>query len=131
MNKLERILLALAVALTLAVAVYVSVGEESPVLGSVDGAYTYKNIVPSVASTTAAVPVRGGAGVLGSVVVAKTSATALAIYDGAATTTGATLITTLPASIAAGTYTFDVAVNKGVVLAGSVGFDGDYVITYR
>ena len=93
--------------------------------------YTYKNLVASVASTTAAVPVRGGAGVLGSVVVLKTSATALAVYDGAATTTGATLIGTLPASIAAGTYTFDVAVKTGVVLAGSVGFDGDYVITYR
>lgn len=102
-------------------------------LGSVtnDGLYTYKNITTTNASTTSAVAVRGGSGVLGSIVVLKTSATALAVYDGSATTTGATLIGTIPASIIAGTYTFDTVVKSGIVLAGSAGFTGDYVITYR
>jgi hypothetical protein len=128
---MNKIVISLLIAITLILGVIVISKPSNVNLGSVDGVYAYKNIIASNASTTAAVTVRGGAGVLGSIVVLKTSATALAVYDGAATTTGATLIATLPASIAAGTYTFDVAVKSGVVLAGSVGFTGDYVITTR
>ena len=128
---MNKIIISLLIALTLVAGVVVISQPSNVNLGSVETSYTYKNITATNASTTAAVTVRGGAGVLGSVVVLKTSATALGIYDGTSTTTGMTLIGTLPASIAAGTYTFDVSVLKGVVLGSAAGFDGDYVITTR
>jgi len=132
MSKTEKVILSLAFIFAL-VGLFFAFTNTNSNLGSVDngGTYTYKNIIASNASTTSAVSIKGGSSVLGSIVVLKTSATALAIYDGSATTTGATLIATLPASIAAGTYTFDLNVLTGLVLAGSVGFTGDYVITYR
>ena len=132
MKLTEKVILALAFVLTIAVGAGLFM-QKSVNLGSVanDGVSYYKNITTSNASTTDPVAVKGGAGVLGSVVIVKTSATALAVYDGNGTTTGATLISTIPASVAAGTYTFDVAVQKGVVLGGSAGFTGDYTITYR
>jgi hypothetical protein len=128
---MNKIVISLLIAITLVLGIVVIAQPSNVNLGSVDGVYAYKNITATNASTTDAVTVRGGAGVLGSVVVLKTSATALGIYDGTSTTTGMTLIGTLPASIAAGTYTFDVSVFKGVVLGSAVGFDGDYVITTR
>lgn len=133
MSKIEKVILSLAIVLSVISFVSIFPLRSETRLGSVDngGTYAYKNIIAGNASTTSAISVKGGTGVLGSVVVLKTSATALAIYDGSATTTGATLIATLPASIAAGTYTFDLNVATGLVLAGSVGFTGDYVLTYR
>jgi len=81
-----------------------------------------------VASSTAGIT-------LGSVVIASTTANTMAIYN--ATSSDAvvngdgTLITTFPASAPQGTYTFDVWLDKGLVLDLASGFGGDYVVSFR
>ena len=97
---------------------------------SVTSEYMYKNITSANASSTASVAVKAGYGTLGSVVIATTHATIVRVYDGTATSTG-TLIASFPASATVGTYTFDVAVWKGVVLDVPAGYAGNMTITYR
>ena len=104
------------------------------VLGSVgsDGTYSYVTLTSTNASTTSAIGIRGGAGTLGSLIISSTTPYAISIYDGKATTTvagDATLIATIPASTAVGTYTFDVSVIRGITVGSVIGFAGSYVIT--
>jgi len=73
---------------------------------------------------------------LGSVVVASTTAHAMNIYN--ATSTAAvddgalsTFITRLSSSTPRGTYTYDIALDEGLVVQLQAGYTGDYVITYR
>ena len=72
---------------------------------------------------------------LGSVVVASTTAHAMNIYN-ATSTAGlangdATFITRLSSSTPRGTYTYDIALDEGLVVQLQAGYTGDYVITYR
>lgn len=81
------------------------------------------------ATTTASFPatavggnklLKNGPGILGSVVIVNETAGVLNFYD--ATTTGShtnhptTTITTIPASLAEGTYTFDVTFSRGLIV---------------
>lgn len=93
--------------------------------------FTYKTLTSSNASTSAAIPVRGGYGVLGSIVISSTSSVALSVYDGTSTTTGMQLIATLPANSAQGDYEFNSAVLKGIVVSAGIGFNGVYTINYK
>lgn len=77
-----------------------------------------------------------GSATLGSVVVASTTQNAMLIYNATSSAavvdgTYGTLITTLPAGISQGTYTYDIEMNAGIVLDLAEGFGGDYTITYR
>jgi hypothetical protein len=97
---------------------------------SVGMEYSYKNITSTNASSTASVSIKSGFGTLGSVIVASSSAAVIRVYDGTATSTG-TLIASFPASATVGTYTFDVAVAKGVVLDVPSNHNGNYTVTFR
>jgi hypothetical protein len=103
-----------------------------PSVGSVvdAGTYSFTNITSANASSTSATTVLSKGGTLGSVIINTTHATIIRVYDGTATSTG-TLIASFPASAVVGTYTFDVAVSKGVVVDIPSGFAGNYTITAR
>jgi len=69
---------------------------------------------------------------LGSVVVVKATAQAFVIWDATSTTDiASTTIVTLPASIAAGTYTFDLQTKRGLKIVPATSFAGEYITTYR
>ncbi len=112
--------------------------QPKPVFGaaSLEGTYQYKNITASNASSTAAVGVRGGAGVLGYLTIASSSAAFTAggqgirVYDGTSSTTG-TLIATIKSNASEGTYLFEVAVNTGIALDVPVGFTGSYTFSFK
>jgi hypothetical protein len=130
----EIIFLALAVIITIAIINTSGITNKNLGSASNDAIYASKTLVQSNASTTSAVSIRGGAGILGSVVISSSTPYAISIYDGNATTTtagGATLIATFPVSASAGTYTFDVAVRQGITVGGVAGFNGSYIVTYR
>jgi len=84
------------------------------------------------ASSTVGYQVRGGQGLLGSVLILKSSTAAFSVYDGAGTaTTTASLIATFPATSTVGSYPFDVSVRSGIVLNLPAAFDGQVVITHK
>lgn len=72
---------------------------------------------------------------LGSIIIASTTANSMSIYN--ATSTDAivngdgTLITTMVSSTPQGTYTFDIALDEGLVVQLQAGFGGGYIITHR
>lgn len=70
--------------------------------------------------------------VIGSVIVASSSATSFTIWNATSTTdTASTTIATLKASVAEGTYTFDSELPRGLVVQTPSGFNGNYTITFR
>ena len=83
-------------------------------------AYKYK-----IASTTA---------VLGSVVITSSTASAIWVYnwDGIGTMTASgTLVAYFPTNLAAGTYTFDVLMSKGIYTSTTAANTGNYAVTFR
>jgi len=82
-----------------------------------------------IASSTAGIT-------LGSVVIASTTVNWMTIYNATSSAavadgTYATKITTFLSSASLGTYTYDVWLDKGLVIRMETGFAGDYTITYR
>jgi hypothetical protein len=130
MNK-KLLLAALVLGIFATILAIVSVNTKPQNAGSVTSEYNYKNITSSNASATVPVKVKAGFGTLGSVVVNTTHATIVRVYDSASATTTGTLIASFPASAVVGTYTFDVAVQSGIVLDVPAGFAGNYTVTYR
>lgn len=100
------------------------------VVGSGYETYSFTNITSTNASATSPVLIRGGAGTLGSVIVASSSGSFLRVYDGTATTSG-TLIATFKASVGEQAFPLDVSVTKGIVLDVPATFNGSYTITYK
>lgn len=88
----------------------------------VEERFTYNNIITNTTTT-----VKSGAGFLHSIVVNTTSAGAVTIYDN--TAGSGTKIGTMKASIAEGTYIYDVSFATGltIVTAGA----SDLTISYR
>ena len=84
-------------------------------------AYLSKNITTATTTTPC-----GTQGILHTVVVNKTAAGTIGIYDGPAAT--GTLIATLKASIVEGTYTFDAVFNNSLVIV--TGAASDVTVTY-
>ena len=79
---------------------------------------------------------QGRAATLGSVVVVSTTAFWVEFYDATSTAAHAdgtytVKIATLESSITEGTYTFDIALQRGLVVVNETGYDGSYVITTR
>jgi hypothetical protein len=113
----------------------ISFKKDNTADASVDfGSYQYK--VASSSSASATVPYKVVAGnnkILGSIVVASSSGVRLRVYDNALATSTATstMIADFKANIAEGTYTFDVAVQRGIVLDVPAGFNGVYTVTYK
>ena len=105
---------------------------QSDNLGSVavSNEYTIERISSDDANTD--VTVHTSACTLGSVVIASTSDTALTIMDAATTTDAAsTTIAVFPASATVGTYTYDIACQRGLIIEVPSGFTGDYAVTHR
>jgi len=133
MNKLTNLTISAVLVSFLFAGVLFFSRDEQP-LGSVatGDAYQYKNITITDASSTAAVsiPVKGGSGTLGSVVINTTnSSSTVIIYDNTSGTDNP--IAKFPVSAGAGTYTFDVAVRNGISIIPTIGFNGNWTITYR
>jgi len=129
MNKVK---LAIASSLLVIAGYFVGAAGFVSNLGAISGqdGYMFKAVSSANASATVPVKVRGGSGVLGSVIVGTTHATAISIYDGTATSTG-TLIASFPASAVVGTYTFDAVVTTGIVLDVPAGYAGVMTVTYK
>lgn len=108
-------------------------GRADPALGSVqDGSeYTYGTTtaagLKNFKSTT-----NTSSCVLGSVVIASSSATSFTVKNATSTTdVGSTTIATFEANAAEGTYTFDAACSRGVSVDAPAGFNGYVITTYR
>lgn len=72
------------------------------------------------------------AGTLGSVVITGAVAGPMKFYDATSTTdVSSTTLTILPASLAAGTYTFDVAFSRGLILGTTANLVPTSTITWR
>lgn len=83
-------------------------------VASVDFGSQYQSTTTNslAASTTLAV----GSGTFGSLIVTGASAGAVSVYDGTNTAYSNRLIASFPASLAAGTYTFDAQYSKGLLV---------------
>lgn len=68
----------------------------------------------------------------GSITIASTSNKALVIKNATSTADAAsTTVITIPASAPAGTYTFDIILDRGMSIDFPTGFFADYMITFR
>lgn len=101
------------------------------------GNYNSRQITASMASGTAGTRLQGP-GTLGSVVVfvpsaaSSTAPTTLGFYDGTGTATSSSeLLFTVPTSTPAGTYTFDVYVDNGLIVDVPRAFNGQVIVTHR
>jgi len=119
----------------LALGVYTLPEQECP-LGSVEqgSEYNYRQFTGAIATTT---QLKSGQGVFGSVIITEDQAGAVVFYDATSTTayskTNGTRIADLQAALTEGTYTFDVAFTKGLVMESVDGFlfAGDWTTTWR
>ena len=70
--------------------------------------------------------------VLGSIVIASSSPTAIRIWNATSTTdVASTTVVTIPGSAANGTYTYDAVFDRGLSVQLISGFNGSYNITTR
>jgi hypothetical protein len=113
--------------------VLVKPAGEVAILGAGGDAFAYKHYTSVNASSTKGTVVFGGAGVLGAMTVGSSSAaTKVIIYDGASTaTSGMSVIATFVGTLTPGTYDFNVAVNKGVVVELPATFNGAITFSVR
>lgn len=106
--------------------------SDNSTLGAAEGAYQYKHYTSTSASSTAGTVVRGGRGELGTVTINTTSAQIVKLYDGATTaTSGLNVIAAIKASAAEQTFTYDVALEKGLVVELPASYAGDITIGVR
>lgn len=140
MTKTDKILLSLSIVLSVFVLFFVSNYPPKQALGSVSQGSEYiatttrNQIGTQMTSGQSLTPLTNTSGALGSVVVTGTGTGVINIYD--STTTNAHsdyptyLLAQIPASIAAGTYTFDARYVHGLVVE-IVGTAATSTITYR
>ena len=97
--------------------------------------YNYTQLTGPIATTTL-IKYQPGL-VLGSVIITEDLAGAVVLYDATSTTayskTNGTRIADFQTAMAEGVYTFDVGLEKGLVLESADGFSfaGDWTITWR
>lgn len=143
MSTLQKVLLALAFSLTLLG--FVLVSQKGTSFGSVSNynEYTATSTVNIFDGTSAICGGNGGQIIsqgqttLGSVVITGANTGIINFYDG--TTTAAhsmyatTSVASIPASLAAGTYTFDVVVTRGLHchMVGAAGTAPTSTVTWR
>ena len=118
-------------ALVIGVAVGYLVVTNTPV-GSVSVSNEYNaTTTDSTSADTVSVLTNRGCTV-GSVVIATSSSGTLTIKNATSQidTASSTLIL-IPINTIAGTYTYDITCDRGLVLEIGAGFDGEYVVTWR
>lgn len=123
----------LALSLVILAGAFYILSERQALAGSVGAGYTGVHITSANASSTAGTVVKGGFGELGTLTINSATATAnIIIYDGATTaTSGLSVIASIGATQAGGSYTYEVAVNKGVVVGVPATFTGDLTFSVR
>lgn len=133
MNTLSKILLAIAISLTLIV--LFAQGNRSFSSVSVSSEYYSTTTSPTFAVAPAFKVLKLGGGTLGSAVVTIAGAGGVInIYDATTTTNGAIYGTTTLAKLStatAGTYTFDVVFNRGLLVETVGANTGTTTITFR
>lgn len=129
MEKLLKISAIVLVVWLVGVSVFLSVKTNNQDLGSVNIANDYKSTTVLTTSSYAPVYVKSSPGALGSVTVVSTTVGQLQILDSDGTST--TTLFTSQASLPAGTYTFDRALNYGLVVSTTPAFNGQFFISYR
>lgn len=93
---------------------------------------TSSNYAPAAATTQIHMIVGTGSNILGSIIVASSSATRIDIWNATSTTdVASTSLAHIVASPANGTYTFDSIAPRGLIVDMPTGFNGAYYITYR
>lgn len=85
--------------------------------------YDYKNITTATTTVVKKIP-----GTLHSIVVNKTVASTITVYDGI--TSSGTAIATLKASIVEGTYLYDVDFKRGLTIV-TAGAAGNITVSYK
>lgn len=127
--------LSLVLILALVIAGSYVLNKPSLVEGSISigNGYMYKTITSSNASSTSPMSIKvQGTTILGSIVVASSSATNIRIYDATVSTSTGTLITPIKAGVSEQTFVFDINPKTGGILIDvPAGFNGSYVVTYR
>lgn len=137
MSKLHKVLLAAALAFSLVGLVVLTIQNPvSDTLGSVARGGEYQATTTSTMGTNKHQLIQSAYNsssvTLGSIVVASTSATTIKIWNATSTTDiASTTLGTLKASVAEGTYTFDLILTRGLILEIPTGFNGNYIITHR
>jgi hypothetical protein len=110
-------------------------GENNRTLGSVgnEGIYNYQIATSTYASASTAKLIKTGQGVIGSVIVASSSASTFTLQNNASTTSTSTakMIFHLPVNATPGTYTIDAAFTEGLTADVPDTFNGAYTITWR
>ena len=112
----------------------VSFGPEKAKASTDFVAYEFKTASTTDASATVPYRITTGQCVFGSLIVASSSVSRIGIYDGTTATTsasGARKIADFAGATAAGTYTFDVRTENGIVLDLPSTYSGYVTITYR
>lgn len=108
--------------------------SQEPALGSVTRTNEYFSTTTIAGTPAIRYKVASTTVVLGSVVITSTSVQDFWIYNwdgvGEMTASG-TKVAYFPPSAAAGTYTFDILLNKGLYISSTAAFTGNYVTTYR
>jgi len=122
-----------ALSLVILAGAFYLLSERQVLAGSVGAGYAPVHITSANASSTAGTVVKGGYGELGTLTINSATATAkVIIYDGATTaTSGLSVIASIGATQAGGSYTYEVSVNKGVVVEVPATFTGDLTFSVR
>lgn len=139
---MKKILLTAGLSLLMVIALFVTIVRDGTqkVDASVSTGDGYMFKVASSSSASATVPykVRGGSGILGSIIISSSSPSVstnlIRVYDstGQATSSAtSTLIASIRPGVSEQTLTFDVNVIRGIALDIPVGFNGFYIVTYR
>ena len=94
--------------------------------------YGYSSASSATFASTKMKQIKTGQTILGSVVIASSSATSLKLKNAASTTDiASTTIATIVAAADEGTFIFDLSASRGLIIESSSGFNGNFVITYQ
>lgn len=139
MDKLTKILISVAISLSF-IAILISINKPARefITGSVSYGSEYQGTttraIPGT-SLTSPTTLCSTNGVLGSLVITGANTGVINFYDGTTTSShtdhATTTIATIPASTAAGTYTFDVSTRRGLIYDVASGNTATATITYR
>lgn len=149
-NSLSKIIGGIGFIISVALLIFIGVREAKPVGASVaiSGEYQATSteqmtgfMVPSTVRSQRLIKTAydadsnrlGQSVTLGSITIASTTNASIRIWNATSTTDSAstTPLFTLATSTAAGTYTFDLILTRGLIIDYPIGFAGSYVITYR
>lgn len=111
-----------------------SIQNQDSYVGSVQRTGEYYSTTTPSGAAAYQYKIASSTSILGSVVITSSTASAIWIYnwDGVGTMTASgTLVAYFPTNAAAGTYTFDIQLNKGLYTSTTAANTGVYAVTFR